>query len=269
MKTKRFEFTSCSLHILAMITMVMDHAWSCLLPAHRWLTSVGRITFPLFAFMIAEGYFHTRNFKKYMLRMLIFALISEIPFNLMMGGEIIGPFHQNVMWTFLIALGGMWLLDKIKARAKQRIEGEKPGRKALLLIVTVILSGLVVLGCFLLGFAGFVDYFGTGVIMALTFYFFHRSDNRWWNLVCFIGQFAVMWYLNVELLGGYMINVTLFGHTFEVVEQGIALLALIPIWLYRGRQGYHSKWFQYFCYAFYPGHILVLYLIGLIGSLIK
>ena len=45
---------------------------------------------------------------------------------------------------------------------------------------------------------------------------------------------------------------------FELCQQGLALLALIPIWLYRGRQGHHSKPFQYACYAFYPAHMLVL-----------
>ena len=48
---------------------------------------------------------------------------------------------------------------------------------------------------------------------------------------------------------------------FEICQQGLALLALIPIWLYRGRQGYHSKPFQYACYAFYPVHMLILVLI--------
>ena len=51
---------------------------------------------------------------------------------------------------------------------------------------------------------------------------------------------------------------TLFGHTFEFYQQSLALLALIPIWLYRGRQGYHSKAFRYGCYAFYPVHMLIL-----------
>ena len=50
---------------------------------------------------------------------------------------------------------------------------------------------------------------------------------------------------------------------FEVCEQGLALLSLVPIWLYRGRQGHHSKAFQYACYAFYPVHMLILGLIQL------
>ena len=50
----------------------------------------------------------------------------------------------------------------------------------------------------------------------------------------------------------------LLGLTVEFPQQGFALLALIPIWLYRGRQGYHSRWVQTACYLFYPVHILVL-----------
>ena len=51
-----------------------------------------------------------------------------------------------------------------------------------------------------------------------------------------------------------------FGMEFELCQQGLALLALVPIWLYRGRQGCHSKPFQYACYAFYPVHMLLLVL---------
>lgn len=53
----------------------------------------------------------------------------------------------------------------------------------------------------------------------------------------------------------------LLGIEFELCQQGLALLALIPIWLYHGRQGYHSKPFQYVCYGFYPVHMLVIVLI--------
>jgi hypothetical protein len=62
----------------------------------------------------------------------------------------------------------------------------------------------------------------------------------------------------MELLGGFMYEIPLFGTTFFLMRQGLALFALIPIWLCRGRQGYHSRWFQRFCYAFYPVHLLIL-----------
>jgi hypothetical protein len=67
-----------------------------------------------------------------------------------------------------------------------------------------------------------------------------------------------MWYINIEMLGGFGYEIDLFGMTQFITRQGFAILALIPIWLYRGRQGYHSKTLQYFCYVFYPLHLLVL-----------
>ena len=74
--SKNFEHTAAVLHIIAMTLMLMDHLWATLLPAQDWLTCIGRIAFPVFAFMTVEGYFHTHNLKKYMLRLLLFALIS-------------------------------------------------------------------------------------------------------------------------------------------------------------------------------------------------
>ena len=64
-----FDISAAALHIIAMTLMLMDHLWATLLPAKEWLTCAGRVAFPIFAFMAVEGYFHTRNFKKYMLRM--------------------------------------------------------------------------------------------------------------------------------------------------------------------------------------------------------
>ena len=70
-----FDISAAALHIIAMTLMLMDHLWATLLPAKEWLTCAGRVAFPIFAFMAVEGYFHTRNFKKYMLRMLLFAVL--------------------------------------------------------------------------------------------------------------------------------------------------------------------------------------------------
>ena len=78
-----------------------------------------------------------------------------------------------------------------------------------------------------------------------------------------LGQIAALYWINVSLIGGQIFPIELFGLEFEVCEQGLALLSLVPIWLYRGRQGHHSKAFQYACYAFYPVHMLILGLIQL------
>ena len=114
MKISKFEITSFGLHIMAMALMLCDHLWATIVPGNDWLTDIGRIAFPIFAFMIAEGFFHTKNLKKYATRMLVFALISEIPFNLVMGSRIFYPLHQNVLWTFLIGIGLMWINEKAK-----------------------------------------------------------------------------------------------------------------------------------------------------------
>ena len=237
--SKNFELTAAVLHIIAMTLMLMDHLWATLLPAREWLTCAGRVAFPIFAFMAVEGYFHTRSFKKYILRMLLFAVLSEIPFDLMYGGTWFYPVHQNVLWTFLLGLLGVWLMEQVRKKGKTWMY--------LLVCVLVVPAGLV------LGTLCMVDYYGVGVLTVFVFYFLH--GRKWW---CFLGQLAALYWLNVELLGGLMYPVQLFGMEFELCQQGLALLALIPIWLYCGRQGYHSKPFQYLCYAFYPVHMLLL-----------
>mgnify|MGYP000410419983 CR=1 FL=1 len=77
LSSKHGEISAATLHLAAMLFMLMDHLWATLLPAQDWLTCVGRLAFPVFAFMAVEGYFHTHSFKKYILRLLLFAVLSE------------------------------------------------------------------------------------------------------------------------------------------------------------------------------------------------
>lgn len=247
-KKIRFEITSATLHILAMVFMLCDHLWGTIVPGNDWLTCVGRLAYPIFAFMIVEGYFHTKNLKKYVLRLLIFALISELPFNLAVGGALFYPFHQNVLWTFLIAIGAIWLNERAK----------KKGRRLWLRILIAL--GTTCAGA-VLGLLTMVDYYHVGVLTVLVFYFFR--GRKWW---CYICQLACLVYLNFEMLGGFGYVFTVFGREVFLARQGLAVLALIPIWLYRGKQGYYNKVMKYIYYGFYPVHLLLLGLIVLLVS---
>lgn len=240
-------FSSFSLHIIAMALMLCDHVWATVLPGAVWLTCIGRISFPIFAFMISEGFFRTRNVKRYLLRMLLLALISELPFDLMYGGRLFYPYHQNVAWTYLIGLLLMAGLEKVRSK-----------RSTAIYILACIAAS--VLG-FAAGMLTMADYYGAGVLLVLCFYFFHKRNV--WNL---IAQLAVMYYVFVELIGGYYYPVTIFGMYFELQQEAFSILALIPIWLYNGRQGYHSRGFRTLCYAFYPVHILLLVIAAYISA---
>ena len=243
MEQKRtVELTSAVLHILAMAFMLCDHMWATVIPGSDWLTCVGRLAFPIFAFMIVEGYFHTRNFRKYLLRMLLFAVIAEIPFNLMAGGSVLYPVHQNVLWTFLISL--------LCIHWNERVKDQKEWKRLLVALATLVLGALV-------GLITMVDYHHAGVLTVLVFYFFR--GRKWW---CYVGQALCLWYINAEMLGGFGYELSLFGQPFFLTQQSLALLALPFIWLYRGNRGHRSRAFQYCCYAFYPAHLLVLGVLG-------
>lgn len=226
-----------------MAFMLCDHLWATFFPAAEILTCIGRMAFPIFAFMIAEGYSHTSDVKKYIRRMFIFALISEIPFDLLTEGTVFFPFHQNVLWTFLIALISMQLIDRAENIAK-------PWVRYPLIILTVS-------GGWLVGTVAMTDYFGAGVLTVLVFRFFRRRDIK-----CFLMQLVCLAVINIGMLGSLYYEISFGGlFTVDIVQQGLALFALIPIWLYNGTQGHHSKAFRYICYGFYPAHLLILYLL--------
>ena len=164
----RFETTSATLHILAMAFMLCDHLWGTIVSGNEWLTCIGRLALPIFAFLLVEGYFHTKNLKKYAGRLFIFALISEIPFNLMMGGSIFFPIHQNILFSFLIALGLIFLNEKAKANGKISL-------RILTGVCTVILGAVF-------GRLTMVDFYHAGILTVLVFYFFR--GRAWW---CYAG----------------------------------------------------------------------------------
>ena len=237
-KKFRLQTTSFSLHIMAMLFMLCDHLWGTIVPGNDWLTCIGRLAFPIYAFMIVEGYFHTKSLKKYVCRLLIFAVISEIPFNLAMGSSLFYPIHQNVLWSFLISVGLIAWNEKVKEKQ---------------IWVRILVGAAAVIIGYIGGIITFVDFYNAGILTVLVFYFFR--GKKWWH---YIGQAICLYYINFEMLGGFSYEIDIFGQTYFIARQCLALIALIPIWLCKGKQGYHSKAFQYFNYAFYPLHLLIL-----------
>ncbi|MBQ3010337.1 MAG: conjugal transfer protein TraX [Oscillospiraceae bacterium] len=229
-----------TLKLMAMAFMLLDHMWATVWDV-PWFTMIGRLAFPIFAFQIVEGFFHTSSRKRYMQRMQLFALISEIPFNLMVANGFVYPFHQNVMFTFLIALLLMSWMEQSKTS------------KGKFLLVTAVCVGLA----YLLGLLTFVDYYHYGIFIVLLFYWTHGLKFGW------VIQLLGMLYIS-DAMAGLQLQLELFGRTVEFGQQMLAVLALIPIWLYNGKQGYHSKAVQLLCYGFYPVHMLVLYLLAVL-----
>lgn len=237
-KTFKIGINSFVLHLLAMALMLCDHLWASLVPIDI-LTWLGRIAFPLFAFMIVQGYSHTKSLKKYLLRLLLCALITEIPFNLFCSGQWFYPIHQNVLWTFLLSLLCIHAIEKVRGRGKWWL--------------TILVAIAVGTGGYLLGFVAMTDYYGYGVLTVIGLYLFR--GRRWY---CLLGQTAVLWWINCGMMGGLTVPVTVAGQTVEIPQQGMAMLAMIPIMLYNGKQGPHNRWIQYAFYLFYPVHLLLL-----------
>ena len=242
MKNIKFELTSFHLHIFAMALMLCDHMWHAVIPGNDWMTAIGRIAFPIFAFMTVEGFFHTKNLKKYAERLLFFAVVSEIPFNLVAGGRIFYPLHQNVFWTFLIGIGLIFINEKFKEKN--------------LTVRVLVGAGTFAIG-FFAGILTLCDYHYAGIFTVLVFYFFR--GRKWW---CFLGQAICLWYINFEMLGGFEYIFVVFGEGIHVVRQGLAILALVPIWLYKGKQGIYNKGIKAFYYWFYPAHLFILWIIS-------
>ena len=228
--------SAASLRSLAMLCMLLDHMWASVVPGNNWMNYVGRIAFPLYAFQLVEGFFHTSDRKRYGKRLLLFALISEIPFNLLHVSSPVFPFQQNTIFTLFL---GFWIIS-----ALEQLRQNRTWKQRLKTLLTVFIA-------LLLSIIGFVDYGLTGVLTIILFYL-----CRFLPFSCLF-QLIGMLCLHVIFFKGQTIPV--FGYDFPT--QGFALLALIPIWLYNGQKGRGGKVFQYTAYAFYPVHQIALYLI--------
>ena len=160
---KRFGISAAVLKWIAVVTMVTDHF---AVAVYRWipgcdynvyfiLRKIGRLAFPIYCFLLVEGFFHTRNVAKYLRNCFLFALISEIPFNMAVFGALFYPKGQNVYFTLCIGLCALILLDKIKLRREF----------GYMLLRLLIIAGMAYAGERLE-----VDYHWKGVLFIIMFY---------------------------------------------------------------------------------------------------
>jgi len=103
---------SFTLKLLAMITMTIDHVGHVIFPTVSWFRYIGRVSFPIFCFLIVQGFFHTKDVKRYILRMLMFAFISEVIYDLTFFNSWFYLGKQNVLFTFIISLLMLYVCEK-------------------------------------------------------------------------------------------------------------------------------------------------------------
>ncbi len=104
MLSHKIGISGSTLKIIAIITMLLDHMGAIIWPQYIFLRIIGRLAFPIFCFLLVQGFLHTHNVHSYALRLGIFALISEIPFDLAVYHVPIYTRHQNVFFTLLLGL---------------------------------------------------------------------------------------------------------------------------------------------------------------------
>lgn len=222
------RMSGSALKIIALLSMVADHCAYFLLdygsPIYNILRCFGRIAFPVFAFLIAEGFANTRSRTRYFLTLLGFAIVSEIPWFLLNG---IDGTH-NVMFTLFLGVAALAVFDRLCEHGP-------------------LCCFSILILCFLAWWSG-VDYDWRGVLMIVVFYMLRRQTIEPWicrNSVPFPSQ-AIMQILFTFPL---MIHYGIAG----------AVLASIVIFLYDGTRGnIKGAVAKYSFYAFYPLHLLLL-----------
>ena len=144
------RISGSALKVIAVVTMIIDHTGAYLprimagivfrcgwfsLRLYDVLRFVGRISFPLFCFLLVEGFLHTRDRKQYALRLFLFALLSEPLWNLVHSGRLLYP-SQNVFFTLLFGFLGLCLLERLALAPESR-------RSSAALLVLLLLVSLV------------------------------------------------------------------------------------------------------------------------------
>lgn len=251
--TKQTGISGYTLKMIAVISMLIDHSaatilermlttedmlafplvsdnWNLFYLIYKVMRGIGRFAFPIYCYLLVEGFFHTRSVKKYALRLFLFAILSEIPFDLAFSHTLLEFHKNNVFLTLFIGLLVIVGIRFFEQLVLEKYKNRFPTAVKWMLFVIALIV-LTSVGALLAEYVFFTDYGASGVLAIVILYLFYRHR--------LIG-FALA---TVEL--------TILSSDLEIV----ALLMLLPMMFYNGTRGRQVK---YFFYAFYPAHLLLL-----------
>lgn len=214
--------TSTVLKLIALITMIIDHTGAIFFPENISLRIIGRIAFPIYCFLLIEGYIHTKNIQRYGIRLFVFALISEIPFDYAFYGELDFS-HQNIFFTLSLGLLFIFMIDHYFR------------------INPVIATAGMILAIFLAEYLN-TDYGILGILYILIFYIASKINGVSKPIFIFLTLY-------------------IFSATLVLGIQYYAILAVPFIALYNGRKGSLGTLMKYGFYVAYPLHLAILYLL--------
>lgn len=225
--------SSFTLKMLAVITMLIDHIGFIFydqIEYYAEMRTIGRLAFPIFCFLLVEGVFHTRSKKRYLLRLAVFAVLSEIPFNLAFFNMLQDPLHQNVFWTLFIGAALLCL-------CRQSFFSRHVEFQMLLAAVAA-------------GTAKWLhtDYGAMGVILIFGLYMAKEYAPTYYG-ISLAKPLQALW-------NGLLMLV--YAQTRQMYAAGASIFMLF----YNGKRGPDlGKYGKYAFYLFYPVHLIVLYLI--------
>ncbi|MBS5794599.1 MAG: hypothetical protein KIC92_07600 [Clostridiales bacterium] len=232
--------TSFYLKIIALITMFIDHIGSVIFPNHFWLRYIGRIAFPIYAFLISEGLKKTSNIKKYLINLLMLAVTSELFYDLCFNKNISLFYKTNTVYTLFIASLSIYLYNKHS---------------------NIILKYLSLLLGLSISYILKTDYDILGVLLIFIFYFLH---NKYEYLIYGIIWVNIKYLSNISYILQYIFNKNIYLPNIYVINSlGLYLFTIVPfliIMFYNNKKGKNLK---YTFYVLYPLHLFILYIIKL------
>ena len=257
-------FSGAFLKKLAMGLMVIDHLGAIPLmalvtvwgqkgwPGLMWLVQVsgffraaGRLAFPIFCFLVVQGFTHTRSFAKYAGRLALFALLSEIPFDLAVNGRCFDWSGQNVFFTLLLGLVAVWWLRRFAAQKWLAAAG--------------------LLACMAAAWLIRCDYSFLGVALIALFYLLADRPRLLWPLatiLLLVGNVAL--YFVSSFLPGDPLPLTLVFSLGSGITESTGALAFAILHCYNGQKGRQGHGF----YLFYPLQFLVMWGLALLVQLL-